>query len=64
MSQVLEGIFHHAEMYLSAYSICALAGGRLWTVKELLNNCTWQTGCNHDKDMLWSSSEVVLEVKE
>lgn len=50
---------YDAETYWSAKSICENAGGRLCTLEELLADCTRGSGCEHDQDMIWSSSEVI-----
>ena len=42
-----------------AMSMCASMGGRLCTAAELLSDCTRGSGCMHDQDMIWSSTEVV-----
>ena len=42
--------FHDAEAF------CASVGGRLCTADELDADCTQGTGCQHDFDLLWSST--------
>mmetsp|Transcript_25258 Transcript_25258/g.46948 ORF Transcript_25258/g.46948 Transcript_25258/m.46948 type:complete len:682 (-) Transcript_25258:187-2232(-) len=46
------------ETHASATTICENAGGRLCTVAELLADCTRKSGCNHNRDMIWSSDYV------
>ena len=47
---------HHSNTYEEARLICKAHGGRLCTKEELLSDCTKWSGCNHDSDMIWSSS--------
>lgn len=50
---------YHAETYSSAAAICTANDGRLCTKQELLSDCSRGSGCSHDRDLIWSSSEVV-----
>jgi len=54
----INGVCQHAVTYEEAVGLCDGIGGRLCTADELLRDCTKRTGCNHDKDMIWSSTEV------
>jgi len=47
----------HALNYDDAMSFCASVGGRLCTAAELEAGCTQGTGCSHDTDLLWSSTQ-------
>jgi len=51
-------ICFHKENFVGAKSVCAANGARLCTTEELISDCTKGTGCNHDSDMLWSSTPV------
>ena len=44
--------------YDESVAICAMAGARLCTVEELEADCTANTGCYHDYDLIWSSTEA------
>ena len=48
------GISNHEE----ASAMCAEMGGRLCTAEELLGDCTRDTGCGHNHDLIWSSTEA------
>lgn len=45
----------HGETYGAAEMICSNLGGRLCTRSELRAGCTKGTGCDHDKDLIWTS---------
>ena len=49
----------HALNFDAATEFCEAHGGRLCTADELESGCTRGTGCSHDSDMLWSSTEGV-----
>jgi len=42
--------------YETAEVICASTGARLCTASELLRDCLTNTGCGHNRRMVWSSS--------
>ena len=44
--------------YGEALAMCANLGGRLCTAEELLADCTRGSGCSHDNDLIWSSTDV------
>eukprot|EP01052_Picozoa_sp_SAG31_P012652 SAG31_NODE_745_length_12408_cov_4.755057_1_plen_562_part_00 len=46
----------HGLTYSDAEAFCARVGGRLCTAEELEAGCTQGTGCQHDSDLLWSST--------
>merc|ERR1719433_1052899 len=46
---------YHGETYESAKNICAKAGARLCTKKEMESSCTKWTGCGNDADLIWTS---------
>jgi hypothetical protein len=58
-SEDSNGVCQHALHYGEALAMCADLGGRLCTSEELLAECTRGSGCSHDRDMIWSSTEVV-----
>ena len=58
-SEDSSGTCQHALHYGEALAMCADLGGRLCTAEELLAECTRGSGCQHDQDMIWSSTEVV-----
>ena len=41
----------------SALDLCKAAGARLCTSGELEDDCTQGTGCLHDFDLIWSSTD-------
>merc|ERR1719460_3306252 len=41
-------------------AVCAGAGARLCTVEEILNDETQGTGCGHDGDQVWTSSQCIV----
>jgi len=45
----------HAETYAAAEMICSNFGGRLCTRDELHADCTKNSGCGHDHDLIWTS---------
>lgn len=47
----------HAETYQKATEICEGLNARICTKKELEDNCTAGTGCNHDNDHVWSRDD-------
>lgn len=52
----MEGKCFHSVDYAEAVNICERNGARLCTKEELEDNCTQGTGCNHDYDMIWTST--------
>ena len=58
-SEDSSGTCQHALHYGEALAMCDDLGGRLCTAEELLAECTRGSGCQHDRDMIWSSTEVV-----
>ncbi len=42
--------------FYDAMAFCDAAGGRLCTADELNDNCTSQSGCNYNHEMIWSST--------
>jgi len=54
----IDGVCKHNVNFEEAIGLCDGIGGRLCTAAELLADCTKRTGCNHDKDMIWSSTEA------
>lgn len=48
----------HALNHEEASAMCAAMGGRLCTAEELLGDCTHNTGCGHNNDLIWSSTEA------
>jgi hypothetical protein len=48
----------HAATWAQADAHCKKDGARLCTKDELANDCTSGSGCNHDVDMIWSSTPV------
>ena len=57
-SEDINGVCQHALHYGEALAMCAELGGRLCTAEELLAECTRGSGCSHDRDMIWSSTEA------
>jgi len=51
------GSCNHAATYTAAVAWCADNGGRLCTADEVNNDCTRGTGCSHDGDLQWTSSQ-------
>eukprot|EP01047_Picozoa_sp_COSAG01_P046434 COSAG01_NODE_4361_length_5098_cov_2.121024_1_plen_1077_part_10 len=39
-----------------AEGVCAADGARLCTIGELASGCSRWTGCNHDRDLIWSDT--------
>jgi hypothetical protein len=52
------GVCQDALNHEEASAMCAEMGGRLCTAEELLGDCTRDTGCGHNNDMIWSSTEA------
>jgi hypothetical protein len=52
-----EGGCEHSLDYFQASAYCAAHGGRLCTQQEVEDQCTAGTGCNHDDDLVWTSTE-------
>uniref|UniRef100_A0A7S3TL01 Glycosyl hydrolase family 13 catalytic domain-containing protein n=2 Tax=Emiliania huxleyi TaxID=2903 RepID=A0A7S3TL01_EMIHU len=50
---------HHGKTFEEAEAVCAGAGARLCTKDELASDCTRGTGCGHDRDLVWSSTELM-----
>jgi len=48
---------HSDQTFASATELCEAAGARLCTKDELEDDCTQGTGCNHDSDLIWSSTD-------
>lgn len=48
---------NHEASWAEAEVFCAAMGGRLCTQEEMAGGCTRGTGCQHDSDMLWTSTE-------
>ena len=46
----------HDATYDQAVAKCKKAGGRLCTSQELIDQCASGTGCEHDYDLVWSST--------
>ena len=55
---------HHASRYDQAEAICEANQGRLCTKTEILDGCTQGSGCSHDTDLVWSSSQPEGDVVE
>jgi hypothetical protein len=53
------GSCNHAATYEAAAAWCADNGGRLCTADEINADCTRGTGCSHDGDLMWTSSQQV-----
>jgi len=51
----------HSKTYAQAYSKCASMGARLCSKDEVWNQCTTGTGCNHDSDLLWTSTSELIQ---
>jgi len=51
-------VCYHAATFLEAQAICESQEARLCTAEELYKKCTKGTGCNHDRDMIWSSYSI------
>lgn len=49
----------HGLNYDEAVAFCVSASGRLCTATELEAGCTRGTGCQHDADLVWSSTPGV-----
>ena len=47
----------HDMTYDEAQAICTGNGGRLCTKEELMADCTRGSGCSHDFDLIWSSTD-------
>merc|ERR1712038_1160512 len=47
---------YHNKDFGEAEDICSQHGGRLCTKAELEASCTSGTGCQHDRDIIWSST--------
>ena len=58
-SEDANNVCQNAYNYVDALGMCAELGGRLCTAAELLADCTRGTGCSHDQDMIWSSTDAV-----
>lgn len=48
----------NAMTYSEASAHCASEGGRLCTQAEVEADCTVNTGCSHDDDLIWTSTRV------
>lgn len=48
---------NHEATQPEANAFCRAMGGRLCTQEEMADGCTQGTGCSHDRDMLWTSTE-------
>ena len=55
-SDAWAGGCQHNRTFLEAASFCASVGGQLCTAAELTAGCGQGTGCEHDHDLLWSST--------
>lgn len=53
-----DGVCQNALNYEEASAMCTEMGGRLCSSQELLADCTRDTGCGHNSDMIWSSTEA------
>jgi hypothetical protein len=53
----------HAATYQEAEAHCANNGARLCTQYELQNDCTRGSGCSHDYDMIWSSTNAFIDMR-
>ena len=55
----------HGANYFEAAAICNESGGRLCTKDEVQNRCARDgSGCDHDKDLLWTSTAVEYDLSE
>eukprot|EP00559_Dactyliosolen_fragilissimus_P007792 CAMPEP_0184861662 /NCGR_PEP_ID=MMETSP0580-20130426/6290_1 /TAXON_ID=1118495 /ORGANISM="Dactyliosolen fragilissimus" /LENGTH=1463 /DNA_ID=CAMNT_0027359231 /DNA_START=285 /DNA_END=4674 /DNA_ORIENTATION=- len=49
---------HKAVTFSEGKSICESKGGRLCTIREVLSNCVRWTGCQLDKEMIWTATDT------
>ena len=61
-SEDINGVCQDALNYGEALDMCANLGGRLCTAEELLADCTRDTGCAHNDDLIWSSTDAVTSL--
>jgi len=52
---------HHSATYAEAEAICSNNNARLCTKEEVSMGCTTGSGCNHDRDHVWTSTPWVEE---
>lgn len=55
---IIGGKCHGSKTYAEAVGICKSVGSRLCTKEELLADCTSETGCMFNHEMIWSSTPV------
>lgn len=55
-SDVDNGQCNHGSTFEAAEAVCSEAGARLCTSAELASDCTGGSGCQHDFDLVWSST--------
>ena len=53
----------HNKTLAEAIAICQKENARLCTANEITNKCTIGTGCGHDRDMIWTSSAVLISTQ-
>merc|ERR1712241_96954 len=54
----LLGQCYNVKTWPMAECVCRKYGGRLCTKDELERDCAKRTGCNHDVNVVWSSTHV------
>jgi len=54
----IDGVCYADKTYTEAVGICGSVGSRLCTAEELLADCTSETGCMFNNEMIWSSTPV------
>merc|ERR1711971_1303479 len=51
---------YHSKTHAGAMDICESVGARLCTKEEIQADCTRGTGCNHNHDLVWTSTPVIV----
>ena len=57
----LMGGCKHSFTWNEANAYCTAQGMRLCTAPEMKADCTRGTGCNHDNDLIWTSTKTLLD---
>jgi len=53
----INNVCHQNKNFEDATQICESVGARLCSQKEVENQCTKGTGCQHDSDLVWACSQ-------
>eukprot|EP00579_Thalassiosira_antarctica_P017720 CAMPEP_0201941952 /NCGR_PEP_ID=MMETSP0903-20130614/48067_1 /ASSEMBLY_ACC=CAM_ASM_000552 /TAXON_ID=420261 /ORGANISM="Thalassiosira antarctica, Strain CCMP982" /LENGTH=227 /DNA_ID=CAMNT_0048484153 /DNA_START=150 /DNA_END=830 /DNA_ORIENTATION=+ len=53
----IEGLCHEVS-FLDAYALCGADGGRMCTAAEIFGSCAIGTGCNWDRELVWTCGEA------